>query len=415
MISLPRLSGLACCFIFCVTSFTHTTRAAEVFVADRASNRILSFDETTGDFLRVVTAVGLDEPSGLTFGPNGYLYVSNVNSGPFPGSAANVVKVDPVTGTTTPFVTDIIGPGGIAYHAASDTLFVSEFAEAGISDGNEVYRYDASGNLLQTLGTSSANTGRTGMTFDDGGNLYVSEANFFGAAGSVLKYDAPVGDPLDPYATTGTTFASGSIVTLAIPAPPSGFNGLAFDDDGNLFVASLVGQSLIKFFVSEGEVVEGVAFGAPIPYPSGVMIGDDGNVLVTSLGNDNPADPFYGPQTFPGSIVRFNAGKFGSAPFLLGDVNRDTVVDGDDLAAWQGSYGVGFGGDLDGDFDTDGRDFLLWQRGFGNSGVAGAFQPVGMARYEPAIALVSVPEPGSACLALFALTGGAWLRQRSTR
>jgi hypothetical protein len=396
-------------FLFCTMCLPLTAQAAELFVADRATNRVLSFDEESGDFLRVVTATGLDEPSGLAFGPGGFLYVSNAAG--FPGGAASVVKVDPITGSTTAFITDVIGAGGVAFHEESNTLFVSEF---GNFNGDEVFRYNALGALVQTLGGSLTNpsppTARSGMTFDAAGNLYVSEFNIVGF-GSVLKYDyvAPGGSLSDDYETSFTTFASGADVTLAIPAPASGFNGLAFDDDGNLFVASLIGQSLIKYFVAEGEVVQGIPFGAPLPYPSGVIIGADGNILVTSLGNDNPADPFYGPNVFPGNISRFHSTTFGTSPFLKGDVNRDTVVDGADLAAWQAFYGEAYNAqmnaDLDGDFDTDGRDFLLWQRGYGNSGVAGGFQPTGMARYEPIIAdIVSVPEP--TCMALWAVVLG---------
>lgn len=377
--------------------------AAELFVADRANERILSFDETTGNFLRVVTDQGLSQPSGMTFGPGGFLYVSN--SAGFPGGAASVVKVDPVSGETTPFVTDVIGAGGIGYHQASNTLFVSEF---GNFDGDEVFRYDAGGNLLQTLGTGSAPTARAGIVFDASGNLYVSEFNISGV-GSVIKYAAPEGNPSGLFATTGSTFASGADVTLAIPAPAAGFNGLAFDGNGQLFVASLIGQSLIKFGVSGGEVVDGNPFGAPLPYPSGVVIAEDGSILVSGLGNDNPSDPFYGSMLFPGSIARFNATMFGSAPFLLGDVNRDTEVNAADLAVWQATYATPYdsqaNADLDGDFDTDGRDFLLWQRGYGNSGVAGAFQPTAMVRYVPVVASVSVPEPAAIVLLSVAMTG----------
>lgn len=412
------------CSLLLVTTTIVGSQAAELFVADRATNRILSFDEATGAFLRVVTNEGLDEPSSLTFGPGGFLYVTNLQSG-FPGSAASVVRVDPVTGVTTSFITDVLGAGGVAYHEASDTLFVSEF---GNFDGDEVFRYDATGmngtgNLLQTLGTGSAATGRAGMTFDSVGNLYVSEVNFTqmsASPSSVLKFDAPTGDPLDNFATTSTTFASGASVALSFPSLASGFNGLAFDNQGNLFVASIVGQSLVKFTVESGVVVSGDDFGAPLPYPSGVLMGEDGNILVSSLGNDNPADPIFQSFVFPGAITRFNPVSSGAAPFLIGDLNSDTVVDGNDLAVWQAKYGMPFdptfpsivatNGDLDGDFDTDGRDFLLWQRGFGNTGVAGPFQPTAMARYVPILEVVSVPEPGT--LAMLSLSLFIFSRRR---
>ena len=392
------LARVVCLAMSLAIFFTGTASAAELFVADRAGERIVSFDERTGAFLRVVTSEGLAQPSGMTFGGDGFLYVSN--SAGFPGGDASVVKVDPVTGETTPFVTNVAGAGGVAYHQASNTFFVSEF---GNFDGDEVFRYDASGALVQTLGAGSAPTGRAGMAFDNAGNLYVSEFNIAGV-GSVIKYDAPAGSPTDPYGTTASTFASGADVTLAIPAPAAGFNGLVFDGHGDLFVASLIGQALVKFNINAGQVESGIPFGAPLPYPSGVIIGQDGNILVSGLGNDNPSDPFYGPALFPGSITRFNATRFGSAPFLVGDATRDAMVDGADLAAWQATYGTPFNqmanADLDGDFDTDGRDFLLWQRGFGSAGIAGAFQPTAMARYVPAVDVTAIPEPATATLLL---------------
>ncbi len=391
------------CLALLATTFS-ALQAAELFVSDRATNRILSFDETTGEFLRVVTATGLDEPTGLAFGPGGFLYVSNLQAG--------VAKVDPDTGTTeSDFIENVVGPGGIAYHAASDTLFVSEF---GNFDGDEVFRYDASGTLLQTLGTGSAATGRAGITFDTDGNLYVSEANFTqvsSSPASVLKYAAPAGNPLDDYASTATTFASGNDVTLLIPAPASGFNGLAFDANGDLFVASLIGQSIIKYTVSGGVATSGAPLGAPLPYPSGLLIGSDGNLLATSLGNNNVNDPFYGPNLFPGELSRINALSGGSTPLLVGDSNHDDVVDGGDLSVFQAAYDLNNDGDLDGDLDTDGNDFLLWQRAFGNQGLAGSFQPTGIVRYVPPVESFAIPEPTSLCLVLLGATTVAFVCQ----
>ena len=50
---------------------------------------------------------------------------------------------------------------------------------------------------------------------------------------------------------------------------------------------------------------------------------------------------------------------------LSGDFDGDADADGDDLAQWQGDYGLNGGSDSDRDGDTDGTDFLNWQRSFG--------------------------------------------------
>jgi hypothetical protein len=85
-----------------------------------------------------------------------------------------------------------------------------------------------------------------------------------------------------------------------------------------------------------------------------------------------------------------------------GDFNGDGSVDGMDLAAWQAGFGAtpGMLGDADGDADSDGADFLIWQRS-----LTGAEH----------VAVDVVPEPGSAALALLALTlmsGRATLKRR---
>lgn len=70
--------------------------------------------------------------------------------------------------------------------------------------------------------------------------------------------------------------------------------------------------------------------------------------------------------------------------FSTADFNEDTLVDGDDLAAWQSAYGSDAGGDANGDGDSDGSDFLTWQRQYTGT---------------PAVSAVSaVPEPSSVVL-----------------
>jgi len=73
-------------------------------------------------------------------------------------------------------------------------------------------------------------------------------------------------------------------------------------------------------------------------------------------------------------------------PQLPSDFDIDGDVDRDDLALWQGGFGIGTTnaeGDADGDNDVDGRDFLDWQREF-NSGTSAI-----------TLSSLAVPEPTS--------------------
>jgi hypothetical protein len=65
--------------------------------------------------------------------------------------------------------------------------------------------------------------------------------------------------------------------------------------------------------------------------------------------------------------VNYNPGSVELALFagFTADFSGDGVVDENDLAKWQGSFGVDAGGDADGDGDTDGGDLLLWQQQLG--------------------------------------------------
>jgi hypothetical protein len=57
-------------------------------------------------------------------------------------------------------------------------------------------------------------------------------------------------------------------------------------------------------------------------------------------------------------------------PIAAADFNQDGIVDGADLAQWEGAYGVSAAGDVDADGDTDGTDFLSWQRQFAMGSLA---------------------------------------------
>ena len=393
--------------------------ADELFVADRATNRVLGFDAATGAFTRVLVDEGLSTPTSLVFGPGGFLYVGNLGN-------STVMKVDPVTGAKSIFADITLpadegrvgGVGGLAYDEGDpgdpddDVLFVSEI---GNFDGDEVYRFDKNGAELpaSAIGTGSSASGRAGMALRDG-DLYVSsfgEPQFF--FGTVLKYDG-ASDFVD-VETVASDFSP--------PATLNGASGLAFDSAGDLYVAGLFSQGVMKFSIDGGPATSGTPFGFSIPYPSGLLTADEGGtevIYVTSLGNDRLGDALYGNTLFPGAVYKFDVATgdlIGGAPLIasggVSDHNNDGLVNGEDLDIWGFEFGATelAGADADSDGDADGADFLAWQR---NVGKLGDFQPTAVALYQPIEVLAdAVPEPsGLALLATAALATGGVRRRR---
>lgn len=77
---------------------------------------------------------------------------------------------------------------------------------------------------------------------------------------------------------------------------------------------------------------------------------------------------------------------------IPGDFDGNGVVNGDDLAQWQGDYGANGNSDGDADGDSDGADFLIWQGDF--DGLP-----------SPLTSVVAVPEPSSmVCAGLLVLS-----------
>ncbi len=205
------------------------------------------------------------------------------------------------------------GPSGLLFDAANNRLFVSTLGNA---DSTTVNIFNSSGASLGSISGGPAG-GRTGLALDGSGNLLVNSFNTDGFApnggetGAVLKFNGP------NFATFNTVKAgdgtyNNELFGGAIPVNLAGMNGLAFQGN-SLFTASLFGQEVLKLDAATGAVqaVIGTQFTGnqalpPTAYPSGLLIDGSGNLLVTTLGNNNPNDPIYGQFTFPGSIQKFS-------------------------------------------------------------------------------------------------------------
>ncbi len=214
--------------------------------------------------------------------------------------------------------------------------------------------------------------------------------------------------------TGNLTLSSGSNLTMQINEAedyvpgPGDFDGVFFDKievEGNV---TLGGTLTIQ--LNPDVVVPGVS---PPPDPSYFppVLGDTWDIIST-VASPSPAD-------FDGS----------------------TVVDGLDLAQWQGDYGANGNSDADGDGDSDGADFLAWQRSFGATSTSGTITGtfsnlivddafgdlaannlalkinyIGTTTVQievvAATSLRAVPEPSALALAALASAAGLWGRRR---
>jgi sugar lactone lactonase YvrE len=377
----------------------HRTAAAEYIVTDQANGRVIAIDAATGTYTRTLVS-GLFQPSAISWGPGNSLYVTDL--GQDDAGLGTVLKIDPVTGASTVFISGLDRPGSLAFDEWNNTLYVGEFGNFQTFEfGDEVFTYTADGTRISAQTVNAGPTGHAGLAIDAGGNLYVSGfATDMSVSGHVTWYSSPwEPNPLSPL---------GVFAPSPAPSPLlQGAAGIAFDSQGNLFVAGLIAGgdgALLKYTVS-GVVTGETLFDADIAFPSGMTLLPDGSLVVTSLGAIG-GGTLYKYNTVTGERVDLLDGAF------TGDFNDNLAVDGGDLDAWETAFGGTAGGDADGDGDSDGTDFLAWQRGLGTPG---GFSPSGVVYYDPAAAVSAVPEPGAALLVMASFMSLAVARRRGSR
>jgi sugar lactone lactonase YvrE len=264
-----------------------TPARADVIVTGYAESSILRFGEDGTRLQPIVppgSTSGLLGPAGITFGPDGSLYVSNQASvlSPVPGTPDSIVKIDPATGTVTPFITLASGyvPAGLRF-GPDGNLYVSRNGGQGSLPGTgTVDAYDgATGAFIGSVVTNL--TQPSGLVFDSNGNLYISS---FGD-GTVVRFDG----------TSAKIFVTAGSGRLVAPA------GLQLGPDGNLYVVDLL-VGAIRRYDANGNFIGGlIPAGGQLTseFPSDILFDRLGNVLVADLGSS-----FTSPA---GNVKQFDA------------------------------------------------------------------------------------------------------------
>jgi len=366
---------------------------ADILVTDRLAGDILRYT-TSGAPLGSFIASGNTKPNGpvgVTFGPDGFLYVSSSNNNQILRYDRNGVFKDVfASGGSLHGPADIeVGPDGNLYVANFDNF-----------SGTSVEVFDPwattpAKRYVGTFASASASVplnGPTFIEFNKNGHVFVSATTEdkvleFSAAGSYLG-----------------VYAAGS--NLAYPA------GLAFDSSNRLLVASLLTGPILR---NTGTANSPLSVYIPgtlnIDFPSDVQLDYNGDVLVAQLTGGGVYRYHEDPVTHKITSTALTQGAFQPGQFAWvpepGDANGDRVVTGADYTVWADHFEqmVRLGPAV-GDFNFDGKvtgaDYTIWADHFSTQTTL-------------ASAALPVPEPASGALAVVAIVCGLFAAVRRGR
>jgi sugar lactone lactonase YvrE len=218
-----------------------------LYVTSQDQSAVLEYDGTTGSFLRVYVSTGaggLNEAYGIKFAPDGNLYACSSGSNQIlkyegPASPDGVppgqfLGVFANTQHTFPFNFDF-GPDGNVY------VSCPQLDSNAVSQGSFIDRYygppsPQAGQFIGTFvanGTGGLNDSRTPL-FDSAGDLFVADDHL----NEVLKYQGPNGSKPGAFIQAYVTTGQGG---LAAP------NGMDIGPDGNLYVSSRDANQVTRY------------------------------------------------------------------------------------------------------------------------------------------------------------------------
>ena len=256
-------------------------------------------------------ACGRDQSRGITADAPGNIYVTTFAVGGTSSGVGQMFVFGPhgqllrqidIAGSTT-FLLDL------AFHPTTGALLVIDFG------AQQILRVDPSSGASNVFATipGGANAGPNVLTFDDAGNVYISDS----FQGRIWR-TGPQGGAVTEWVASSLLATSG--------VPPFGANGLAFNRNRSaLFVANTGNDTVVRI-----PVLAGGAAGAPevfvnsINGADGLIIDESDNLwvaanqadeivvvdpsgrVIAKLGDFNGLDAHGSPRglLFPASLVR---------------------------------------------------------------------------------------------------------------
>lgn len=206
---------------------------------------------------------GAANPEGITVGPDGDVYATGfaptAPSGPGKvyvfDEQGRLARTLEVSGSSPALL-------GLAFHPQTGALLVLDFGAGKVLD---VDPHTGAANVFSDIGTG---TGLNALTFDQAGNVYVSDS----FEGVIWKIPESGG--------AATAWASNALLTTA-GFPPFGANGLGFNhDESALYVANTGNDTVVRIPVSDGVAGDATVFTNSINGADGLMVDDQDNIWV---------------------------------------------------------------------------------------------------------------------------------------
>ena len=215
---------------------------------------------------------GSTGPEGLTVGTDGNVYVATFGfnqNGAVSGSGqlfifspeGHLLRHVSISGSSPHLL-------GLAFHPLTGALLVIDFGAGNVLNVNPIT--GASSVFMTVTGSSGLNA----LTFDEAGNVYVSDS----FQGIIWK--------TGPGGGAGAVWVSDPLLTTT-GIPPFGANGVEFNHAGNiLFVANTGNDTIVQIPVSNGTPGKPTVFVNSINGADGIAIDSHDNLWVAANQGD---------------------------------------------------------------------------------------------------------------------------------
>ncbi len=192
------------------------------------------FNSSLGSLVSQGANGGLRRSSGMTYGPDGNLYVGSYVTD-------EILRYSPTGAFMGAFVSS--GSGGLKRPAVDGLAFRPDgWLYVASYDNSNVLRFNAATGAYHDVFIPSGSGGLTqpqGMTFGPDGNLYISSSG----TNQILRYSGSSGAYLGSFVAAGSGGLSGS-------------RCMVFGPDSNLYVVSSNTQSVLRYSGSTGAFID---------------------------------------------------------------------------------------------------------------------------------------------------------------